>query len=228
MNSDLGVRLFEILSVSLFLVGLYWVIRQKNPFYLGAYLGSAFAGVYFDWINNLNWLLRVVYDSRFIPLFYLDGYPQPLAFSANYAFYFGIPILLMLHYRNQLAQRLGERGLYIFVTVFGGLASPAFEIPMIQLLKLWRYYQRDEFLLGGVPWTNIIYSGVLFLLIFAALNYARQRLLPNPDGAVNRAERIKAIVVGFAALTTAFALGQFIQMFIYAATTPWIPSPRPF
>jgi hypothetical protein len=151
MGSELGVRLFEIVSVGLFLAGLYWVIRQKNFFYLGAYSGSCFAGVYFDWINNTSWLFRVVYDSRFIPLFYLDGYPQPLAFSANYAFYFGIPLLLILHYRQQIANRLGERGLYIFVAAFGGLASPAFEIPMIQLLKLWKYYQRDEFLLGGVP-----------------------------------------------------------------------------
>jgi hypothetical protein len=228
MGSDLGVRLFELFSISLFIIGLIWVIRQKNPLYLGAYLGSTFSGIYFDWINNLNWLFRVEYDPRFIPLFYLDGYPQPLAFSANYAVYFGIPILLMLRYRQSLVNRFGERGLYVFVTAFGGLASPAFEIPMIQLLKLWRYYQRDEFLLGGVPWTNIIYSGLLFLFIFSAVDYVQRRLLSHEGKDSAPDERMKSLLLGFGAYTTAFALAQFIQMLIYVATDPWIPGPRPF
>ena len=104
----IAVRVFEFVAVGLFLVGLVWVIKQKNPLYLGAYIGACFAGVYFDWINNLNWFLRVKFDERFIPLYYLDGWPQPLAMSANYAFYFGIPLLLLLHYQKNL-QKLDQK-----------------------------------------------------------------------------------------------------------------------
>ena len=55
----------------------------------------------------------------------------------------------------------------------GAIALPIFEIPMVQAFHLWTYYQKDAFLLGGVAWTNWFYSGLLFLLIYTALQYVQ-------------------------------------------------------
>jgi len=43
---------------------------------------------------------------------------------------------------------------------------------MVRLLHLWHYYQRPGFLLGGVPWSNIWYSGVLTTACYGALRLA--------------------------------------------------------
>lgn len=222
MDQIIVIRGFEILSFSLFIAGAYWVYRQQNPLYIGVYLASCFAGVYFDWINNLNWFLRVQFDERFIPLYYLADYPQPLAMSTTYAFYFGIPILLLVHYREALIARVGNRLQYPTVAFLGMIALPVFEIPMVQAFGLWTYYQKDAFLLGGVAWTNWIYSALLFLFIYTAITYAQDNILKKPAPARQQ------IAIGFAALVTAFAVTQFLQMMIYVVTDPWIASPRPF
>jgi hypothetical protein len=223
------VRAFEALSLILFAAGLVWVIRQHNPFYLGAYLGSCFAGVYFDWINNLNWFLRVKFDERFLPLYYLAGWPQPLAMSTTYAFYFGLPVLLLLHHQAALQRRAGRWGQYPLVFFAGAIALPIFEIPMVQAFRLWTYYQKAAFLLGGVAWTNWFYSALLFLLIYIALQYVQPTIAGSDTGAtLSTAARFRAGVVGFGAFVTAFAVAQCLQMIIYAITDPWIPSPRPF
>lgn len=223
------VRVFEFVAVALFLAGLVWVIKQKNPLYLGAYIGSCFAGVYFDWINNLNWFLRVKFDERFIPLYYLGDWPQPLAMSATYAFYFGVPLLLLLHYQENLQKRFGLRGQYPIVFIAGTIALPIFEIPVVQAFGLWTYYQKDAFLLGGVAWTNWFYSALLFLFIYVALQYVQKMFVTTPPSSIiNKTEQFKLMWLGFGAFVTAFALAQFVQMMIYAATNPWIDSPRPF
>lgn len=225
MEADLiVVRGFELLSVILFVGGLIWVSRQKNSFYLGAYLGSTFAGIYFDWINNLNWFLRVKFDERFITLYRMDGWPQPLAMSSTYAFYFGIPLLLLIHYEKALESRFGQRGQYPVVGFLGMIALPIFEIPMVQAFGLWTYYQKPEFLIGGVAWTNWFYSALAFMMAYAALIYVRRVVF----GSAIPTERWKGIIFGFGTIVAAFALTQFIQMMIYAVTDPWIATPRPF
>lgn len=227
-NTLIVVRGFELLSVLLFLGGLLWVIRQRRPLYYGAFLAACFAGIYFDWINNLNWFLRVVYDERFLTLFRIDGWPQPLAMTTTYAFYFGIPLLILIHNREVLEKRFGKVGQYVFVAVVGTIALPLFEIPMVQAFKLWTYYQKEQFLLGGVAWTNWIYSALLFLVIYAALKFVAEIMPDSLAQATGGSQRMKGIVLSFGAFVTAFAVVQFLGMIGYALTNPWIPSPRPF
>jgi hypothetical protein len=227
-NILIVVRGFELLSVLLFLGGLIWVIRQRKPLYYGAYLGACFAGIYFDWINNLNWFLRVVYDERFLTLFRIDGWPQPLAMSTTYAFYFGIPLIILIHFRDALQKRFGKLGQYLFVAVAGMIALPVFEIPMVQAFRLWTYYQKEQFLLGGVAWTNWIYSALLFLVIYASLKFVAENMPGNLVQAAAGSDRLKGVLFSFGAFVTAFASVQFLMMIVYAVTNPWIPSPRPF
>ena len=86
--SVLAVRLFEVGCLLLWLAGLGWVVRTRNPLYLGAYTASALL-VLFDWIFNSKWFFRVDYSSHFIPLWRIEGVTQPIALAMNYAFYFG-------------------------------------------------------------------------------------------------------------------------------------------
>jgi hypothetical protein len=224
----LVVRIFEAVSFLMFLGGLVWVIRQKRPLYWGTYLGSIFSGIYFDWINNTNWFLRVAFDERFLPLFRLAGWPQPLAMSTTYAFYFGIPLLAMIHHREALAKRFGERGQYVFVGLAGMIALPLFEIPMVQAFGLWAYYQKPAFLLGGVAWTNWVYSALLFVVMYAALRFVIDAFPTSLDPNATDTDRRRGVLFSFMAYVTAFAVVQFGVMIVYALTSPWIDSPRPF
>ncbi|HEV7536007.1 MAG TPA: hypothetical protein VGP90_10260, partial [Acidimicrobiia bacterium] len=109
MASTLTVRLFELLCLTLFVGGLVWVRRTGHPVYAGIYLGSTLL-FGFDWIFNSNWLFRVEFDDKFIALWRMQGVTEPLAMALNYAFYFGAPVLLLVHFRHRLDRRFGRRG----------------------------------------------------------------------------------------------------------------------
>ncbi|MGH9036248.1 MAG: hypothetical protein ACRD0O_10830, partial [Acidimicrobiia bacterium] len=88
MANTAAVRIFELVCLGLWLYGIFWVRRSRNPVYAGVYLGSTLL-IGFDWIFNSNWFFRVEFDEKFIDLFRIQGVSEPLAMALNYAFYFG-------------------------------------------------------------------------------------------------------------------------------------------
>jgi hypothetical protein len=237
MASVVSVRAFEALCVGAWLVGLYWVWRQRQPVYSVVYFGSSTLMV-FDWIFNTNWFFRVVYAEQFIPLWKIQGVVQPLALVCNYAFFFGVPVLMLVHARERLDRLLGP---WVYAAVFGigALLDLLFEIPMVWL-GLWTYYQQPAFLLGGVPWSSFWYSGLLMLAAYAAARLAvRWGTSPLPAQAALGTEGgakflgqpeawWRGFFMGAAAIWSAFYICLSVQLIWYGTTQPWVPSPRPF
>jgi len=187
----------------------------------------------FDWVFNTKWFFRVLYAEPFIPLWSIDGVTQPVALAANYAFFFGAPVLMLVHRREWLDRHLG-RWVYAAIFAFGAVLDVAFEIPMVQL-GLWTYYQREEFLLGGVIWSNAWYSGMLMTSSFTAAWLAvRWGTVPaQAQGAepafLGRPESWwRGLAMGAAAIWAAFYVCLSLQLIWYGVTQPWIDSPRPF
>jgi hypothetical protein len=238
MASTMTVRLFELLCLALFLAGLVWVRGTGHPVYAGVYLGSTLL-FGFDWIFNSNWLFRVEFDPKFIDVWRIQGVSEPLAMALNYAFYFGAPVLVLVHVRERLDRRFGVRG-YLVVFLLGAAALPVFEIPMVKGLKLWRYYQKPGYLLGGVPWSNIWYSGLLTLTCYMAarlaVRWASPAQIPASVGPGTPAaplhltleDRAKGLLIGAASVWAAFYLSLLVQIAWYAITQPWVPAPKPF
>jgi hypothetical protein len=239
MASTLTVRLFELLCLTLFVTGLVWVRRTGHPVYAGVYLGSTLL-FGFDWIFNSNWLFRVEFDSKFIAVWRMSGVTEPLAMALNYAFYFGAPVLLLVHFRDRLDRRFGARG-YLVVFLLGAAALPVFEIPMVRWLKLWHYYQKPGYLLGGVPWSNIWYSGLLTVTCYMgarlAVRWASPAKIPASvpvgPGAMAAApltfeDRARGLLIGAASVWAAFYVSLLVQIAWYAVTQPWVPAPKPF
>jgi len=250
--STLSVRAFELLCLTLWLGGLRWVRATRNPVYAGTYTASTLL-VLFDWMFNSNWFFRVQYDSKFIALWRIHGVLQPLALAMNYAFYFGAPVALLVHFRDRLDRRFGTVG-WLVVFAASCAALPLFEIPMVRWLHLWHYYQRPAFLLGGVPWSNIWYSGLLTTTCYGAVRLAARwaewptrveapvaelELVgaggPPPGGSraaqvavVDRERWWRGFALALAGVWAAFYLSMLVQLTWYAATQPWTPTPRPF
>jgi len=119
--------------------------------------------------------------------------------------------------------------------VLSAAALPVFEIPMVRLLHLWHYYQRPAFLLGGVPWSNIWYSGLLTTSCYGALRLAarwapalRPAVAGGGPGFDTRESWWQSFALGVGAIWSASYFSMLIQMIWYGATQPWIPTPRPF
>lgn len=254
MASTAAVRIFELVCLSLWLYGIFWVRRSRNPVYAGVYLGSTLL-IGFDWIFNTNWFFRVEFDEKFIDLFRIQGVSEPLAMALNYAFYFGLPVLLLVHHREAIDLRFGTKG-YLYVFLGACAILPMFEIPAVSWLHLWTYYQEPAFELGGVTWSNIWYSGMLTTSCYAAARLAVRWAavpLPAPGGGSGPAgigaresagvgargpgtagptltteERWRAVALGAASVWTAFYLSWSLQLIWYALTQPWVETPRPF
>ena len=250
MASTAAVRIFELVCLGLWLYGVHWVRRSRNPVYVGVYIGST-GLIGFDWIFNSNWFFRVEFDEKFIDLFRIQGVSEPLAMALNYAFYFGLPVLLLVHHREAIDRRFGTKG-YLYVFLAACAILPMFEIPAVSWLHRWAYSPKPAFELGGVTWSNIWYSGMLTTSTYAAARLAVRWAavpLPAPGGPRKREpasagvgargpgtagptltteERWRAIALGAASVWTAFYLSWSLQLIWYAVTQPWVATPRPF
>jgi hypothetical protein len=239
----IAVRIFELVCLSLWIYGIVWVRRSGNPVYAGVYTGSTLL-IGFDWIFNSNWFFRVEFSDKFIDAFRIQGVSEPLAMALNYAFYFGLPVLLLVHHRDKIDRRFGTRG-YLYVFLGACAILPCFEIPAVKWLHLWTYYQEPGFELGGVTWSNIWFSGVLTTSCYAAARLAvrwaavpvRSAVpvgaragdhVPHDTASLTGEDRWRAFALGGAAILTAFYLSWLVQLIWYALAQPWVDSPRPF
>ena len=231
--STLSVRLFELAALAMWVGGIFWVRAQRHPVYTGVYVGST-GLIVFDWIFNSDWFFRVQFDEKFVDLWTIEGVNEPVSMALTYAFYFGIPVLLLVHAREAIDRRFGGRG-YLVVFLAASAALPVFEIPMVKLLHLWTYHQEPGYELGGVAWSNIWFSGMLTTSCYAgarlALRWAGLRV-PVPAGAPGAPapppgepsfeDKARAVVLGAAAIWVAFYLSMSVQLLWYNATQPWV------
>lgn len=238
----LAVRLFELVALALFLFGWWYVLRTRSWILVGGYVGSTLT-VLFDWTFNTKWFFNVAYSPNFIPLFTIGETVQPVALLFTYAFFFGIPTAFLAGNREWLDRRFGVWG-WLLVFLGMGLLQPLFEIPMVSWLHLWTYYQAPQYLLGGVIWSNIWFSGLLGVSCYGALRLAlrwenarRSELVgtgpASPAGnglmAEPRENTLRQITTGAAAIWSAFYLSTLVQLMSwYTIVSPWVPSPREF
>jgi hypothetical protein len=232
-----SVRLFELTALLLWLAGVDFVRRHPKPLYIGAYAGSTTLAC-FDWAFNAKWFFNVRYSTHFLPLFRIHGEVQPIALCLTYAFYFGGPLLVAIHYLEAIDRRTGRWG-WLAVFLVSGLVNPLFEIPLVHWLHLWTYYQKPDFLLGGVAWSNTWYSGMLFTTCYAAVRVGlrwtaaadRELAIAGRAASPSLPERERwwrDAGLGAAAIWASFYLCMSVQLIWYAIAQPWVSSPRPF
>lgn len=243
-----AVRLFELVALALFVFGWWYVRRTGSWVVIGGYLGSTFT-VLFDWTFNTKWFFNVLYSPNFIPLFRIGDAVQPVALLFTYAFFFGIPTAFLALNRDWLDRRLGTWG-WLVVFLGMGLLQPLFEIPMVSWLHLWTYYQAPEYLLGGVIWSNLWFSGVLGVGCYGALRlglrWENARLpvtatvgAPAPKAPTaaaagapvlgEREDRFRQVATGVAGIWAAFYASTLLQLMLwYTVVSPWVASPREF
>ncbi|HKN40346.1 MAG TPA: hypothetical protein VJ456_14720, partial [Acidimicrobiia bacterium] len=115
---------------------------------------------------------------------------------------------------------------------------------MVRWLKLWHYYQKPGYLLGGVPWSNIWFSGLLTMTCYMgarlALRWASPAPAPVPPSVsvgpgtmpapapVTLDDRARGVLIGAASVWAAFYVSLLVQIAWYAISQPWVPTPKPF
>jgi hypothetical protein len=223
MPSMFVIRLYEVLGAGLFLGGLWWVVRSRQPLYYGAYLGASIGGGVFEWIFDSRYYFRLTADSRFLAAWTIDGVESPAAMILFYAFFFGIPLLLVLQHHDAIVGRLGVRGLYGALATAGVVGTPLFECTNTSIAEIYTYHQRDGYLLWGMPWSNMWFGALMFVCAYWALLRARE-LAATPAGASTPV----AVALGGAAIVTGFFVAATLNGVWYAIAQPWTATPRPF
>lgn len=245
-----AVRLFELVALALFLFGCWYVYRARSWVVVGGYLGATLT-VLFDWMFNTRWFFNVLYSPNFIPLFRIGDTVQPIALLFTYAFFFGIPTAFFALNREWIDRKFGRWG-WLLIFVGMGLLQPLFEIPMVSWLHLWTYYQAPGYLIGGVIWSNIWFSGFLGVACYGALRVAlrwesaRRPVVEGEEfdalGAgsgpavrertlviTEREDTLRTVATGVAAIWAAFYATTLLQLLLwYVMVAPWVPSPREF
>jgi hypothetical protein len=225
------IRSFEAASVVLFAVALRWIWQQRNPLYLGAFLGGAGVFVH-DWFWATNGFFRVTFNQHLIgiPGIGIGGQIEPLSVPLNYAFGFGVPAVLYAKNKKWVDQKFG-RWQYPLLWLGGAVGVGIYEIPVVHILGIWEYHQTPGFEVLGFPWSNFWLAANLVGGSCVAVAFmAKWANLPDRVGFGLRDETTwKGFVMGSFAVMCAFYLTGMIQLWWYSAATPWSgPSPRPF
>ncbi|HWI63309.1 MAG TPA: hypothetical protein VNT75_15840 [Symbiobacteriaceae bacterium] len=223
MASLLSVRLFELVCLIMWTVSFLWVRRTKNPVFAGLFWAST-ALMIFDWVFKSEWFLNVSYDPRFFAILQIDGVRHPLALAMNYGLFFGMPSLILMANRAAVDRRFGG-WTYLLVFLFGAVLDAAFEIPMGGL-GLWTYHQAPQYLLGGVPWSNLWYSGMMMTATYGAgrlaLRWTESPALGSSAGArmagaalSDRETWWRSFATGFAFSVAAIYLCFSVQLYFW-------------
>lgn len=224
------MRTFEGVSVLIFLAILVWLIRTRNPLYLGAYIGATTVYGY-DWMWSTKGFFNATFNPDLIatPGLEIMGITEPYSILLNYAIGFGWTIVLLVKAKGWLDRVFGVWH-YLVVWLMGVVAIAVYEIPVVHLLTAWTYHQKPEYLIYGFPWSNFWLAGNLILFSYAGLRWAEKwAALPDRPGfALNKESTWKGYIMGGTAIWSAFYATQLIQMFWYSAVDPWVEVGRPF
>lgn len=225
------IRLFEVVSVVLYAAVLVWLLRLRNPLYLGAFIGGTLVFA-FDWHWTTNGFFRATFNEHLVPIpgIGIGGQHEPLAIPLNYGFGFGLPAVLYTMKHKWMEQRFG-RWKVPAIWLGGAIGVGIYEIPVVHLLGIWTYHQRPGFELLGFPWSNFWFGANLIAgSCIGVAAMARWAQIPERAGFSLRDETTwKGLVMGAAPVLCAFYLTGLLQLWWYSAAQPWIsPSPRPF
>lgn len=226
----MAILIYEVVSTLIFIAALVWVIRTRNPFYLGALLGG-FLLFIFDWL----WVGKDFFNATFnqeltmIPGLDVLGQRYPWAVAFNWAVGFGVvPLLLARNFeRWSAALRVWHFPVILAVAAVGDLFLEEF---LVSILQVYTYHQASEFLVWGVPWSSLWFGGGLMTLPYFAFHYV-QKWVPMDARAgfsLTSENTWKAFFMAAAAMWVCFFLLTVPQTFWYSAAQPWVESGRLF
>ena len=230
MSNLMIVRTYEIVTVILYLVSLVWILRLRNPVYLGAMIGATFVFGY-DWVYCTKYFFNVTYnpDLVWIPGLNMMGVREPLSIPFAYGMAFGPFAVLLAMQREALDRAFGVWN-YAVVWVIGAIGVMLYEVPVVHILHIWTYHQQPDTMLWGVPWSDVWLAGNLVGISYAVLRWMeRWAQVPRGAGfALDKESTWKGVVMGGGAPWAAFYITFVIQMFWYSAAQPWVDAGRPF
>lgn len=176
----LQVRLFELLSVGLFLLFLF-LIRHKlngNPHYYANLLacGSAFL---WEWYMDIG-PLQLGYSKEFVNLWVIDGVGLPLMIPFAYGWYWFLPNLIFLPNRDWMDGHW-KKMQYLYIFLIASFWNFIVEWPATTFTDLWHYYWK-AWTIGGIPITNPFNAGAASLLIYAFSRIAMKQEQTGPLG----------------------------------------------
>lgn len=226
-NHTLILRGFEVVGITIYVTALIAALRRRHPVYLGLFFACN-TMIVWDWIFNCKWFFNVAWDKALTRLWVVQGEGETLAAGLAFvAFYYWVFHLL---WRGQatLDAKLGKKQFAILYLGFMAY-DLVFETLLIRA-GLYRYHQREPFLLYVVPWSNMIFNANLSVVSYLALRQAR-RWAQIPDEIPfdpRRDEFWKGFWVAGAAIWSAFWLSFTLQMVWYVSAKPWSEGPRLF
>lgn len=230
MSNLMMMRLTEAVIAIAFIVVLYWIARQRNPLYLGAIIAGALCFV-FDWA----WCARSFFNATFntdlmpIPGITTQGVFYPWSVSPAWGLAFGLPTILFVKASGWFERKLGVLS-YVAIWLIGGVGMVAAENLLTGVLHIYTYHQKPEYLIGTVPWSNILLSGNLMLLCYLfSRSTHKWAALPDRVGfSLSNELARKGLVMGALPIWGAFVIAYIIQLFWYGSADPWLESGRPF
>jgi hypothetical protein len=231
-GTEATIRIFEATSVVLYAAALVWVLRLRNPLYLGAFLGATLVWA-FDWTFAANGFFRVTFSEHLIAIPGLDnqGVTEPLSMPMNYALGFGLPPILWARGDASLRRRFGAWR-HPLILVAGAVGVAIYEIPVVHVLGIWTYHQEPRFMVLGFPWSDFWFAAGLLGGSAIVLTYVQRWMdaAGSAGPALSATEsRWRGLVLGAMPIWTAFYLTYMAQLFWYAAAEPWADvHPRPF
>ena len=230
MSNLMIVRSYELITVAIYLASFFWLLRTRNPVYMGALVGATLV-FGFDWTYCTKFFFNVTYnpDLIWIPGLNIMGIREPLAIPFAYGMAFG-PFAVALVMMRETLDRLFGLWNYAVVWVIGAIGVMLYEVPVVHILHIWTYNQEPAHLLWGVPYSDIWLAGNLVGIAYAVLRWMeRWAQIPAGAGFKLRSENTwKGIVMGGVAPWCAFYITFVLQLFWYSYATPWVAVGRPF
>lgn len=230
MSNLVLMRLTEGGIFIAYFIVLIWIARRRDPLALGAVVAGTLCFV-FDWA----WCARSFFNATFnpdlipIPLMSVSEIFYPVAVAPAWGLAFGLPAVLLTQALPTLQRRFGAFA-YVLIWIGGGVGMTLAEQLLTGVLQVYTYHQKPEFLIGTVPWSNILLSGNLMLL--ATLFFRSMQdwaALPGGVGfSLSNALARKGLLMGALPVWGAFVIAYVVQLFWYGAAEPWVESGRPF
>lgn len=227
MDEQTILRGFEIVGITIYVTALIAALRRRHPVYLGLFFACN-TMIVWDWVFNCKWFFNVAWNSKLMKLWVVQGQGETLAAGLAFvAFYYWVFHMLWRH-QDKLDAKLGNKqfailyiGFMVYVLIFEALLVNN---------NLYHYYQREEFLLFGMAWSNMFFNANLSVGSYLALRQARRWGRIPDDIPLDRKheEFWKGFWMPAAAIWTAFWLAFVLQMIWYVAMQPWAEGPRPF
>ncbi|KAH6973517.1 hypothetical protein BKA56DRAFT_591935 [Ilyonectria sp. MPI-CAGE-AT-0026] len=224
------IRLYEIVSLCLFFGGLIYVWRSRNPVFYGVYFASSIGGGVMEWIFDSKYYFRLTTDERFITAWTMAEEKAALAMILFYAFFFGIPLVLLDDHRAILYRKFGYYTTYFLVVLLGTIGTPMFECTNTSVAHIYKYHQRHEYLFYGMPYSNFGFGALMMTLPFWSLEQAHILVKFISRTSLSRwRQKMLACEVGFASVISAFFVAATINGVWYClAGDVWTPTPRLF